>query len=101
MGRLDCLKNAANFPQLGSTSPSLTLFTRLSLSCIRGGRPCTARVLRATFKTMYPLRTAGKGTLEWGAKIARIWVHKCTVLAGKDLFHRVGMVAISLKILKT
>ena len=25
---------------------------------------------------LYPLRTAGKGTFERGAKIARIWVHK-------------------------
>ena len=49
---------------------------------------------------MYPLRTAGKGTFEWGAKIARIWVHESTILAGNDYFHRVGMVAIFLKILK-
>ena len=44
---------------------------------------------------VYPLQTAGKGTFEWGAKIAQIWVHKCTVSAGKDYFHRVGMVPIS------
>ena len=30
----------------------------------------------STHVHMYPLRTAGKGTFEWGAKIARIWVHK-------------------------
>ena len=50
--------------------------------------------------TMYPLRTAGKGTFEWGAKIARIWVHKGTILAKNDYFHRVGMVAIISKVPK-
>ena len=49
---------------------------------------------------MYPLRTPGKGTFEWGVKIARIWVHKSTILAGSDHFHRVGMVAIFFEILK-
>ena len=49
---------------------------------------------------MYPLRTAGKGTFEWGANMARIWVHNPTVLAGKGFFHTVRLVAIFLKILK-
>ena len=49
---------------------------------------------------MYPLRTAGKETFEWGANMARIWVHKPMVLAQKDFFHRVGLVAIFLRNLK-
>ena len=46
---------------------------------------------------MYHLRTAGKRCFEWGAKIARIWLHKGTIMTGNNYFHRVGMVAIFFK----
>ena len=54
----------------------------------------------STDKSVHPLRTAGKRTLEWGVKIAQIRMHKCMVSAVKHLFQRVGMVAIFLQILK-
>ena len=49
--------------------------------------------------SVYSLRTVGKGTFEWGAKIKRIWMQKCAVSARKDLLQRVGVVAIFLNFL--
>ena len=38
----------------------------------------------------YPLRTAHKGTFGWGAKIARTWLHKETILARNNYFTESG-----------
>ena len=56
---------------------------------------CMSQHMSQTLQdTLHPSRTAVKGTFEWAAKIAQIWVHTCAGLAKKDLFHRVEMVAI-------
>ena len=54
----------------------------------------------ATPTPLNPLRTAGKRTLEWGAKIAQISVSKPTVSAKTNPSDRVEKATIFLKMLK-
>ena len=51
-------------------------------------------------KLLVSLRTAGKGTIVRGAKIAGVWVHKCTPFPEDSLFYIVGTVAIFVRMLK-
>ena len=61
--------------------------------------PCMRVLLGVSRHVGVPF-PAGKGSFEWGANMARIWVHKPTVLAGKGFFHRLRLVAIFLNLCK-